>query len=136
MNVGGVFDLQSQGPLDLLEALKNGVTVLRKRAPTFTDFGISGTHYGWIQAEDIPALIALLDSAEPCQPVVSSHSSYRGREFSTVGHEAAYLIEGFRRGSYPFQLHSLSWKQNENERREFDDWCARFMAAYRSRKHV
>ena len=135
-NVLGGFDFQSQSPLELIETLKAGASELKRRGIKFTNFGVAGTHYGWVRAQDIPALVALLDSNEPCQPVVSSFSSSLTYELSTVGHEAAYLIEGFRRGRYPLQVSSLSWKQSPSEQRDFDAWCERFLKTYKLRPHV
>ena len=44
---------------------------------------------------DLPFLIGLLDSKEPCAILDQSDSSIYHHGNSTVGHEAAYLIEGF-----------------------------------------
>ena len=50
--------------------------------------------------------IKLLDSSEPCANVQNPLSSYIDPERSTVGNEAAYLIEGFRHDRYPPRLNS------------------------------
>ena len=49
----------------------------------------------YVKESDLPYLVGLLDSKEPCALVDLSMSSiyYPGK--STIGHEAAYLIEGF-----------------------------------------
>lgn len=56
--------------------------------------------YGWVRAEHIPKLIALLNSNEPCRPVVMANASMLP-ENSTVGQEAAMMIAGYRDGFYP-----------------------------------
>jgi len=60
---------------------------------------------GWIEREHIPALIALLDSTELCTAVVDARSSFLP-DSSTVGDEAAMLIDGYRDGYYPSRLHA------------------------------
>lgn len=83
-------------PLDLIEVLKaNGRGTLRFRC----------AHRGFVRSEHIPALIALLDSEEPCASVTLASSSTLLFD-STVGIEAAYLIEGYRAGEYPPDLNS------------------------------
>jgi len=71
--------------------------------PTFAVAGVPET---WLKKEHIPRLQALLDSQEPCANVHSIYSSLRDCEPSTIGHEAAFLIEGFREGSYPPEMNS------------------------------
>ena len=58
------------------------------------------SHDGWVGREHIPQLIELLDSDEPCASVMLSISSFLGPR-STVGNEAAYIIQGYRAGKYP-----------------------------------
>lgn len=64
----------------------------------------------YVKESDLPHLIALLDSKEPCAFLDLSSSSiyYPGK--STVGHEAAYLIEGFWKRYYPTGLTSQQYK--------------------------
>ena len=131
-SVTGPFRWQEEGPIDLLDRLRLGVPALKERGIWVTDFRVYGKHHGWVRAEDIPALIALLGSKEPCQPVVASTVSMLQKDLSTVGHEAAYLIEGFRRGVYPVDGISLRWKLNESEQYQFDQWCERFMEQLKS----
>jgi len=64
---------------------------------------ISQPKRGWIKPHHIPKLIALLDSKEPCAPVVDVHSSSFPRR-STIGKEAAFMIASFRDGMYPSAL--------------------------------
>jgi hypothetical protein len=52
----------------------------------------------------------LLDSKEPCGFVPLSGSSIHYPGKSTIGHEAAYLIEGFWKRYYPTELTSPQYK--------------------------
>ena len=64
----------------------------------------------YVKESDLPYLVGLLDSKEPCALVDLSMSSiyYPGK--STIGHEAAYLIEGFWKRFYPTELTSQQYK--------------------------
>ncbi len=64
----------------------------------------------YVKESDLPFLVRLLDSEEPCAHVVSAESSILPTGPSTVGHEAAYLIEGFWRRCYPTRLSSHMYK--------------------------
>lgn len=59
----------------------------------------------WIKEEHLRLLVLLLDSNEPCASVGSFRSSRipteRDQRPSTVGHEAAYMIESYRHGLFP-----------------------------------
>lgn len=56
---------------------------------------------GFVAESDLPGLVALLDSGEPCAVVLQPISAHLPTRPSTVGHEAALLIEAFRQGRYP-----------------------------------
>jgi hypothetical protein len=87
-------------PAKLIQTLKasgDGFTVLNLRLDYVTE-------------TDIPFLVGLLDSTEPCAHVVLAVSSIGVSGRSTVGHEAAYLIEGFWKRYYPTQLTSGQYK--------------------------
>jgi TonB family protein len=94
-----IFDWQNSTPLDFLKYLESH----RKPIPIYT---VVGVHKNWIKAEDIPALIKLFDAKQPCAHVVSVLSSYLPPKSSTVGNEAAYLVDGFFKGQYPPGLYS------------------------------
>jgi hypothetical protein len=92
------FDLSSSDPSKLLDTLTNGNfpgSVLVVGEPV----------ENWVQEKDLPKLMLLLDSPVPCAPVVLARSSFTPR-VSSVGDQAAFLIQGFRDGSYPPSLHS------------------------------
>ena len=60
-----------------------------------------GSRRGFVSAGDLPRLISLLDSADACAVVLQPPSAHLPTRASTVGHEAALLVEGFRQGRYP-----------------------------------
>jgi hypothetical protein len=72
---------------------------------------------GWITLEHAGLLMQEIDSEEPAAPVVSPISSYWPcNQTSTVGNEALFLLEGYRKGTYPPDLCSLYYfKPNRTE---------------------
>ncbi len=102
-------DWESGGPIKFITYLKT---------TNISDYLVYGTSSDWIKDKDIPELMKLIDSEEPCAGVQMVISSYlAGR--STVGNEAAFLIEGFIKGSYPPALDSTRWKPNRDKIREW-----------------
>ena len=96
--------------IDTLKSSGAGLTVLK-------------TRLDYVKESDLPHLIELLDSKEPCGHVALAISSiyYPGK--STVGHEAAYLIEGFWKRYYPTQLTSQQYKPDvEGIKRWYGMW--------------
>ena len=90
------FDPGSSGPLDLLEFLQ-----LRP------GYWVAGSFpQNWVQEIDLSALMEEIDSVTPCANVMHMASSYIDTATSTVGNEAAYLVESFRSGKYPPRLNS------------------------------
>jgi hypothetical protein len=92
------FNLNASYPLKLLETLKHNDSHMGGLA-------VSEPVKYWVRETDLPKLILLLDSLEPCAPVVDIRSSFIP-ERSTVGDQAAFMILGFRKGWYPPDLHS------------------------------
>ena len=86
-------------PAELIETLK--------AADKFYTIGMASADY--VKESDISHLIGLIDSKEPCAHVVLSISSFIPSTRSTVGHEAAYLIEGFWKRYYPTRLVSSQY---------------------------
>ncbi len=110
---GDTFAWQNDGPLDLLD-------LLRRRAegasgPDSFFYTVHGTHVGWLRETDVPGLIKLLDTKDPCAHVVRTLSSYLPMTRSFVGQEALFLIEGYRRGRYPPHLHSTDFYERKRE---------------------
>lgn len=73
-------------------------------------FTVLSLRLDYVKETDLPVLVGLLNSKEPCAHVVSAESSISVSGKSTVGHEAAYLIEGFWKRYYPTQLTSGQYK--------------------------
>ena len=108
---GGLVDWEKTRPSDLIESLKQSPDSART---------IWAVPKNWIQEKDLPGLIALLDSAEPCAPTVAAESSALPPiKRSTVGQEAAFLIEGFRRGRYPPDLDSSRFHPDKADIRKW-----------------
>ena len=68
-----------------------------------------GLRLNYVKDSDLPFLVGLLDSKEPCAHVVLAISSISVSGRSTVGHEAAYLVEGFWKRYYPTKLTSQQY---------------------------
>lgn len=99
-------------PLDFIESLKR----YDNRLHTYI---FRNKVKNWIAEEDIPELIKLLDSKEPCAGVMSEPSGYVPGK-STVGDQAAYMIDGFRNRIYPPSLHSETY--DESEKQDLKNW--------------
>ena len=75
---------------------------------------------GW--EEDLDALVAALGSERPSRAAVSLYSS-TVRDGSTVGDEAAHLIEAYRRGRYPPAMPSRRYSAQDTM--QMRQWWAR-----------
>ena len=81
-------------PLELLAWLKNENVFVGDKV------------YGYVKESHIPVLVDLISSEEKCGFIISSASSYlppSGSQ-STIGVQAALLIESYWREYYPFRL--------------------------------
>lgn len=106
--IGGMS--QEGDALKLLRHLKEEATapyIFRTQIP------------GLVKKSDLPSLVALLSSTEKCMPVALEVSSVIRLE-STVGDEAAFMIEGFREGRYPPGLNSRAY--SVKEKAELRQW--------------
>lgn len=56
---------------------------------------------GFVRPEDLEPLMSRLDDQAPCAAVLQFVSAHLPTGKSTVGHEAAVLVEAFRQGYYP-----------------------------------
>jgi hypothetical protein len=92
-------ELQAPPELSRLDPLQL-LGVLKSKAGTPGWMTIQQPVHDWVRAEHIPKLIKLLNSHEPCRPVVMADASVLP-EHSTVGQEAAMMIAGYRDGLYP-----------------------------------
>ena len=95
-----VFPKLPDSPSKLIEILKGA-------GERYT---IADIRVDYVKEPDVPYLVSLLDSKEPCSSVDMSISSISYPGKSTVGHEAAYLIEGFWKRHYPTALSSQQYK--------------------------
>lgn len=78
-------------------------------------YGVGSKCENFVQEEDLAGLVQLLDSIEPAAHAVLLISSHAPQGASTVGHEAAYLLEGYRVGVYPPSLGSYNFTPNYAE---------------------
>ena len=108
------FDWENKRPIDLIELLK------KSKTPSYM---VTGIHNNWVKKKHLAGLIELIDSSVRCANVASMWSSYMDSDWSTVGNEAAYLIEGYRAGKYPPRLNSTRPKP---EREDILKWWKNF----------
>ncbi len=72
-------------------------------------------HSNKVLVEDLPALMDMLEDNTECASVASVSSSVISKVPSTISHEAAFMIEGFRKGKYPPVGRSSSWTVDKYE---------------------
>jgi hypothetical protein len=108
------YELTLMNPVQFLDWLKRPIEGIPGEFVS-----VHGPIKGWIRKEHIPALIGLLESREKCAAVVEVHSSFVPRG-STIGDEAALMIESYRGGHYPSRL--SAGKVSQERRRELRDW--------------
>ena len=108
----GVTPIEAGGPAITAQSLagselpESPLRFIEKLKTAGERFTVARQRLDYVRESVVPPLIELLDSKEPCAFVDLSESSiyYPGK--STVGREAAYLIEGFRSRYYPHRLTS------------------------------
>lgn len=106
---GDTFDWSSGSPVQFLEMLERSGDI----------YTVLGLHHDWIRDSDIESLMSHLDSQTPCAYVVSAASSKLPHGRSTVGREAAFLLEGYRLHYYPPQLSSADFEPDRDELRHW-----------------
>lgn len=75
---------------------------------------------GWIKQEHVAQLMQVIGSIEAAAPVILRTSPYMPPGESTVGNEAMFLIEGFRKKSYPpLEASVYYFKPNQAEYRRW-----------------
>ena len=107
------YDWTKISPVEFLRNLKDkkkGVVTIYNYPPK-----------DWITEVDVSKLMQWIDSNDSSAIVVSIFSSYFPKEEkSTVGNEAMFLIEGFKKGKYPSALCSVHYfKGDPNEYRNW-----------------
>jgi hypothetical protein len=127
--INGMEDLGKMTPVDFLNAIKKG--------PANEECIFRVPIKNWITKQDLPDLLALTNSTEPCPSVALISSSYYDtRNHSTVGQEAVFMLEGYRKGEYPPALNSAlfddSREANEARTKTKDEivaWCRSQLSA-------
>ena len=105
-------ELTLMDPVQFLDWLKS-----RDSPANFVS--VHGPVQGWIRREHIPALLGLLDSRTKCAAIVEVHSSFLPGG-STIGDEAALMIQSYRDGHYPSRL--SAGKISQEEKRDLRVW--------------
>jgi len=95
------FNWSQVTPLDFLDILKNRAGFVVIKASNYPPGS-------WITKEHVKILMGLIGSHDAAASVVSELSQQEPFLTSSVGNEAMFLIEGFRKGVYPPSLCSVS----------------------------
>lgn len=111
------FDWSKVTPIEFLDILKTRL----KPGAFFTVWNAPPA--GWIKETDVEQLMKLIKSKEPAGHVITSIWSQLPSKNSTVGRQDMFLIEGFRKGSYPPSMSSEGYKGNPSEYRKW--WSKR-----------
>jgi hypothetical protein len=116
------IDWSKVSPIEFLELLQE-----QDRLGPIPIFSVwSEPPSGWIKEAHVEVLLRLVNSKKPAAHVVKAISSHLPTKNSTVGVQAMYLIEGFRKGHYPTLLSSEDFKGNPSEYRK---WWRRVRSA-------
>lgn len=116
------LDWSKVSPIEFLQILQERDRL--RPVPMFTVW--SEPPSGWIKEAHVEALLRLVKSKKPAAHVLMATSSHLPSKNSTVGVQAMYLIEGFRKGRYPTSLSSEDFKGNPGEYRK---WWSRARSA-------
>lgn len=105
------MDWSAVTPMEFLEQLA------RQETPLFTVW--ESPPADWIDRDDVEELLPYIHSEEPATgvnsalssnlPLASGEDGSSGFTTSTVGREAAFLIEGYRAGKFPPRLCSQTY---------------------------
>jgi hypothetical protein len=99
------FDFQFLSPFDFLDHLQDTYAEAREgMSPEEIErnafvYTVHGTHRGWIREDDLARLVALFDDDTPClavQKSINSRLPFGRGGVSTLGREAAFLVQGYR----------------------------------------
>ncbi len=122
--IGPAANTQQVTLPDLPDSPATLIETLKKTPGNAYVIGMGRLNY--VKDSDLPYLASVLDSTEPCAHVVLSISSILPYTRSTVGHEAAYLIEGFWKRFYPTSLGSFQYKPDiQGMKLWYNMWSAR-----------
>jgi hypothetical protein len=89
-------------------------------------YTVARPHRDWVKPEHLADLFALLGSADRCASVHGTWSSVLIPGTSTIGNEAAFIIEGFQKGVYPPWPHSLQFPYDEPRKTELRNWWSEY----------
>jgi len=112
--VNNIMDLWGITPVEFLKALK-------MERSTTDEYIFRDPVKNWISKKDLPGLLALTDSKEPCASVALSASSFLNTQGSAMGQEALFMIDGYRKGEYPPALNSGTY--DDASAKELVAWC-------------
>ncbi|WP_342750886.1 hypothetical protein OH491_05130 [Termitidicoccus mucosus] len=91
------FQWETGGAKELIECL---IELKKNNKPALMTYYY---HFNWVTKDDIPYLINILDSTEPCASVVFPYTS-KALPSATVSQEAKKMIFAFWQGFYPAQV--------------------------------
>jgi hypothetical protein len=100
------FDPTNMSPIKLLDTLQKEGS---------GEFLFVKPVKGWVTKKDVPALLSQINSKVQCASVALTASSYYSNRSSTVGNEAIFMLEGFRKGEYPPALNSITFGVDKKE---------------------
>jgi hypothetical protein len=112
--VDNVSQLWGITPVEYLKALK------MERSPS-DELIFHEPIKNWVSQKDLPALLALADSQEPCASVAIGSSTVHDTRGLTLGDQALFMIESYQKGEYPPAPNSLPY--DEARAKELKDWC-------------
>lgn len=112
--VNDITDLWGITPVEFLKALK------MERSDT-DEYIFREPVKNWISKSDLPGLLALSNSREPCASIALATSSAWNSQGSTMGQEALFMIDGYRKGIYPPAPNSGGY--SDAAAKELTDWC-------------
>ena len=112
-------------PLEFLEQLKQekAPEMIEGEEFSFRDYNLGIWNYppeDWIKEEHIYELIKLIASKETSKSIYVPLSSCIGGQ-TTVGHEAMFLIEGYKQKVYPPEMSSSCYFEPDNVE-EYRQW--------------
>jgi hypothetical protein len=111
-----VSDLIKMTPVQFLDVLKT----LKER--NYDQYKFRHSIKNWITKKDVPELISLTKSKDPCASVSLMASQIWDRgEYSTVGQEAIFMLEGYQKGEYPPAQDSF--RISDIDTKELIKWC-------------
>jgi hypothetical protein len=104
---------ESRSPKEFLDELCNVHAGLNVRL-------VEDSVWGWVQPSDVAELMDLIDSDFPCRSVALAYSSFIRFDGSSMGDEAAFLVEGYRQCRYPPSLSSKAL--SDSDRAALKEW--------------